>query len=309
MKVTFNISNSNSGNNWQKILVSLMLVIIVVYNGYGQIDYSEQEYGTLTTPRNNPSPKDNQDRTIIQCRELNKVNEVFDLYPFIQDISQSRLKPFNNLTDTEKEEIIIYAWNKRDTTLLPTVIKIAQSDTLPDQKYGRELSIQCLSRFNTNTVKKILNSLLNDKEVGMISALSLIQLGQMEKACIYIQTHYTESVYYQIIPDIVTALMIINTPEAIELLTKISEHKDPSQALDALAALSLLGYCDFAYRGFCKYTKSEIPLVKINVANCLLYYTGTIQAINTVKKMYFDEKNSLVAKEIELVMQKYNIKN
>lgn len=309
MKILFKIPNSGSCMNCQRALILIVFVIIVSCNGYGQVaDYSERDYGTLITRRNDPSPKDKQDSTIIQCRKLNKFNEVFGLYPYVQDISQARLKPFKDITAVEKEMIINYLWNKRDTTLLPIVLKIAQTDTLPAQQYVRELSIQCLSRFNTNAVKKVLNSLLNDKEVGMISALSLVQLGQTEQAFQYIQTHYTENISYRIIPDIVTSLMIVNTPAAIELLKRISAHKDPSQALDALAALSLLGYCDFAYQGFCRYTNCSIDLVRTKVANCLLYYTGTHQAINTVKNMYSNEKDSFVANEIEYILLKFNIK-
>ena len=308
MKITYSISILSSWISCQKALTVFMFVLIVTCNGYGQEDYFERDYGTLITERNDPSPKDKQDSTIIQCRKLHKVNDVFGLYPFVQDISQALLKPFDSLNGVEKEEIITYAWNKRDTTLLPILLKIAQSDTFPDQRYGRELSVQCLSRFNTNAAKKVLMGLLNDKEVGMISALSLVQLGQTEQAFQYIQTHYTESLSYRIIPDIVTALMKINTPAALELLIKISEHKDPSQALDALAALSLLGYCDFAYQGFCRYTNSEVELVRTKVTNCLIYYTGTSQAIDTVKNMYFNEKASFVVEEMEYIFQKYNIK-
>jgi hypothetical protein len=292
----------------QRALMLIVFVIVVSFNGYGQVDYSEQEYGKLITKRNDPFPKNKQDSTIIQCRKLDKVDKVFHLSTSVLDISKTRLKHFKNLTDVEKVEIIIYLWNKRDTTLLPIVLKIAQTDTLSGQEYVRKLSVKCLSRFNTNAVKKVLNSLLNDKEVGMISALSLVQLGQTEQAFQYIQTHYNESISYRIIPDIVTSLMIVNTPAAIELLKEISVHKDPSQALDALAALSLLGYCDFAYQGFCRYTNSKVRTVRTKVANCLLYYIGTDHAIKTVKNMYCNEKDPFVKNEIEYLLQKYNIK-
>ena len=297
MKMIFKIHPSNICIYWQRALVVLMFVIVVSNNGYGQEqdDYSEQDYGTFITHRNNPFSQTELDNTIVKCRKLIKVNEVFDLSDNFHDISQALMNPFEKLTEDDKAFIITNAWLKVDTILLPIVLKIAQSDTLPEQEYVRKISIECLSRFNTDKVKMALSDLLKDRYLAMISALSLVQLGQTEQAFQYIQSHYNESVYYDIIPCIVTALM------------KISVHKDPSQALDALAALSLLGNCDFAYQGFCKYTTNHVWLVRNMVANCLLYYTGTPEAINTVKNMYYKEEDSFVVKQLEGVLEKYNI--
>lgn len=205
-------------------------------------------------------------------------------------------------------DVIDNAWIERDTSLLPFVLKIAQCDTFIDYIYVRKLSIKSLSRFNNDTVKKVLIKLLEDKEVGMISALSLAQLGQTDQALQYIQTHYSENTSYHIIPHIVTVLMMINNPDAIKLLMKISEHKDPSLALDALAALSLLGHCDFAYQWFCKYKASNVWQVRTKVANCLLFYIGTPEAINTAKSLYHNEKDSFVVKELKIILKRFNIK-
>lgn len=310
MKNLFKTPNPISYITWQRALAVFILVFIVNCNGYGQEqdDYSEQDYGTYMTHRNNPFSQTELYNTIVQCRKLIKIDDVFDQAWNLQDISQVLMKPFENLTELDKESIIINGWLKRDTTLLTTIIKIAQSDTLPDQEYIRILSIECLSKYNTDKVEKVLTDLLKDRYLAMISALSLVQLGQTEQALKSIQSHYTESVNYEIIPSIVNALLKINTPDAIKLLMKISEHKDPSEALDALAALSLLGYCDFAYQSFCKYTANHIWQVRSMVANCLLYYTGTPEAINTVKNMYYTEKDSFVAEQLEGVLKKFNIK-
>lgn len=305
MKVLFRNTKSFGCISWQKALILMIFVGSITCNSFGQAaDYSESDYGTLITNRNDPYPGTNLDKKIIPCRKLNKPEEVFGLSPYVQDISQARLKTFNELTNVEKEEIITYVWNRRDTALLPVVIKLAQ-DTLPDQKYVRMLSIECLSRFNTVEVKKVLTDLLKDNEVGIISAVSLVQLGQTEKAFQYIQTHYSESISYSIVPEIVTVLMMINTPEATELLKKIAEHQDPGIALDALAALSIMGYCDFAYEGFRKYINNEVGLVRTKVAACLLYYIGSPEAINDVKNLYDEEKDQNMKVELGYIKQRF----
>ena len=88
---------------------------------------------------------------------------------------------------------------------------------------------------------------------------------------------------------------------------KISEHKDPSLALDALAALSLLGYCDFAYQGFCKYTNSNVWSMRTKVATCLLFYTGTPEAIEIAKYMYYSEKDKFAKGELQYGLKRFNI--
>ncbi len=308
MKKQFKIKKLISCITWQRALLSLMFIILVICNGYGQDDYFESDYGTLLTRRNDPYPHTKLDSTIIPCRKLNEVKEVFTLSSQVRDISQILLKPYENLSEEEMAKIVSNAWIKRDTSLLPFLLKIAESDTFIDYIYTRKLSVKSLSRFNNDTVKKVLTNLLKDKEVGMISALSLVQLGQTEQAFHYIQSNYSENIAYNIIPDIATSLMIINTSDAIKLLMKISEHKDPSLALDALAALSILGYCDFAYRGFCKYKTNNVWQVRTKVTNCLLFYIGTPEAINTAKNLYYNEKDSFVRNELENIFKRFNLK-
>lgn len=309
MKMIFKMLQSNICNTWQRALVVLMFVIAITCNGYGQAaDYSERDFGTLMTHRNDPFPHTKLDSTIIPCRKLNERKEVFVITDVVGDISETLLKPFENLTEGEMAGIIGNAWIKRDTSLLPFLLKIAQSDTFIDYIYVRKLSVKSLSRFNTDAVKKVLTNLLTDNEVGMISAISLSELGQTEKAFQYIQSHYNESVDFDIIQHIVTTLMKINTPDAIKLLMKISEHKDPSQALDALAALSLLGYCDYSYKGFCKYTTYEYWMVRRKAANCLIYYTGSPEAIGVVKSLYYLDRDRYLVRQLEEeVFKKFDI--
>jgi len=310
MKIAFKMLRVNNYIIWLRVLIFFLFVIVLSINSFGQNDENtEREYGLTSTSRNDPFPHTKLDSTIIQCRKLNEVEEIFSPALWGFDISQSLLKPFENLSQEEMCKIIDTAWFKRDTSLLPFLLKIAQCDTFIYYKYVRKLSIRCLSSFNNVTVKKILIKLLEDKDVGMISALSLIQLGQTDQSFQYIQTHYSENNDYDIIPNIVTALMIINTPDAIKLLMKISEHKDPSLALDALAALSMLGNCNFAYLGFCRYITSNIWQVRTKVANCLLYYTGTSDAIHIVNHMYSIENDSFVLEQIEYALIRFNLKN
>lgn len=310
MKIQFGITNSTSFITWQRVVVLFILMISVVCSGYGQEqdDYSERDYGTLITNRNDPFPTNKQDSIIIPCRKAVTIDDVFYLFTLtVPDVSQIREKPFEKLTAEDKEKIISTAWQTADTTLLKIVFRIA-FDTAADNKYIRKISVECLSKFNIDSVKKVLTSLLKDKDVGMISALSLVQLGQREQAFQYILAHYTDSIEFDLIHNIGTALMRVNNPEAIKLLKKISEHKDPSEALDALAALSLLGYCNFAYQGFCRYTTSNVWQVRTKVANCLLYYTGTPEALTIVKNMYQNEKDHFVVKQFDEILKRFNIK-
>lgn len=67
------------------LIIGISLFPTLIYSkvlviDLGQDDeYTEQYYGTLDTDRNNPYPHTKLDSTIIPCRKLNNVNEIFTL--------------------------------------------------------------------------------------------------------------------------------------------------------------------------------------------------------------------------------------
>ena len=98
--------------------------------------------------------------------------------------------------------------------------------------------------------------------------------------------------------EINTALMQINSPEAVILLKKRSKELiDPSCAIDALAALSLLGYCDYAFDGFVQYVKNTNENARKLAVICLAYYVSTFDAFEILKSMKND-RSYIVQKEI-----------
>ena len=64
--------------------------------------------------------------------------------------------------------------------------------------------------------------------------------------------------------------------------------------LDALAALSLMGYCDEAYNGFVELTKYRGTFIREQAVSCLAYYIGTDAAIKIISDiMVLDPENSV----------------
>jgi len=293
-------------------MIIFIFMGLVLQKEYGQeVDYgsseSEVEYGSLATERNYPYYFLNtaQDSILIPCRKLVKNLFIFIESNMPKDISGFKDKPFNLLTNKEKEQIIINAWHNKDLELFNTIHRIIISDTTEELRYYRKLSIMCLSVFNTVASKDILLRLLknNDKEISIISALSLVQLGATDIGFEYIEKYYNT---YPVKSQIVSALMIINTTSAIRLLIMMTEDKDPSYSLDASVALSLLGYCDLAFENIIKYKDSEIVFVRQMVAWCLAYYIGTPEAIKIIKNLK-DDPYHFLKKDQEKIFEIYKI--
>jgi hypothetical protein len=294
-----------------------IIIILLSYNmlkaqtdDVGQV-YDENAYGMTATERNYPYLFSEfftkEDSTLVYCRNMIKNPNIFIESNESKNISGFKDKPFNLLTNEEKEQIIINAWHDKDNGLLNIVNRIAISDTSEDLKYIRTLSIMCLSVFNTEASKNtLLNLLKSDKqEISLTSALSLVQLGQTDIGFTYIEKYYYRN--YTTNDQIISALMIVNTPRAIKLLTKLAEDKDPSYALDASAALSLLGYCDLAFKNMLKYKDSDIVFVRQMVAWCLAYYIGTPEAIKTIMNLK-DDPYHFLEKDREKIRKIYKLK-
>jgi hypothetical protein len=296
-------------------LFFLFLIITKVQIGFGQFDepYSENDYGLMRTERNWPDIENKTDSTLLPCRKLVSKPTIFQMPGRIENISDFVHKPYNELTHNEKYSIIQKAWQTKDSCLFRIAIRIAK-DTSSDSasqaeninnEVNKEASIICLGQYNSDASKKVLVDLLKNKEWGMTSALSLVQLGLFDEGFNYIKGHYSQEGDKTFIN---TALMLVKTPEAIKLLMKISNDVNPSNALDALAALSLLGYCDFAFKGFCRYVHNDMSQVREKAVWCLAYYTGTHESFNVIKTLQNDD-NDYVREDINKIWKIYNIKN
>lgn len=283
--------------------------------------YGENLFGTIVTDRNLPDNK--MPIKFVTCRKMEERPRIYSNPNEAKDISSIRNKSYNLLTPLEKEQLITYAWVKKDSNIFKIVLQIAIIDTLSSQLDTRISAIKCLSLYNNDYAKKNLQSFLKDKEVAMISALSLVQLGMYEHGLSYIEKNYTE--YFKNYNDkyitkdnVSSALMLVNNTIAIKLLMKVAEDKDPSYSIDALAALSLLGYCDYAYKGFCKYIKSSIWQTRESAFWCLAYYIGTPEAFKIILDaqtinnqsiiMIQNDPEIYVKQAIDKIIQTYNLK-
>ncbi len=305
MKKKFNFFNLTF--TFKKKFIVTLPGLIIVFISFGQdfneAPYNESDYGYLMTDRNTPILENKKDSTLVPCRKLTSKPILFGTPKKKKNISGFIDKPFSKLSDTEKALIIDKAWQTKDTFLMQIVLKIVHKENNKEDFDNRICSIRCLSQFNSDTSKKVLISLLNDKECGLTSAFSLVQLGLTEIGLDYIKKHFNEVNDKE---DINTALMLINTPDAIKVLKEISEDKDPSNALDALAAMSLLGYCDFAFKGFCKYISYDLWVVRAKVALCLAYYIGTPEAFEKIKTI--QDFGKFFGVSIDDLFKIYNIK-
>jgi hypothetical protein len=257
-----------------------------------------EEY--MTTDKNCPLLS-NEDK-LIQNRKLTEKWQIFGspLKPMVTEIDL----PFEKLNNPEKNYIIYLAWNSNNDNLYKKVLEIAQQDT---NQNNRLMSIECLSRFSRPETPKILISFLKEKGlIGMISALSLIQLGDNKTGFEFIQKNYTNPSSHIYFSEINTALMNIGDDDAIKLLEIRAEDPMPSIALDAIGALSLLGKHDYAFKKFKEYAKQEHFKIRIGAIHCLAYYIAAPPAIKIIQQMKNDN-DSFVRDEANQVLEKYKL--
>lgn len=302
----------------KKWLTIPMFLFLTIHQGYSQEGcdvgepYTEKDFGGLATDRNYPLPAAIKNskivpyRTlIVPCRTSSEKAPIFEAPVSKEDISDLSGKPYHTLTKDDLFRVINNFWFTKDSSLLDIVSKIALTDTLKKNYHLRTKSIRSLSSSHTEVSKKVLISLLQDRDnrIALFSALSLAQLGFSDISFKYIKEHYSEFIGKR---DINTALMNMNTPESVKLLMAISEDADPSMAIDALGALSLLGYCEFAFKGFLRYMYHPVIQVRRDIAWCLAYYTGTPEALKLINKIPNDEYN-LVKKDIQMIQKVFGI--
>ena len=278
------------------------IVLVSFFNCYGQFDGAIP--GCAATNRNFPVFEYSKDSSIIQCRKLSTQPKIYDV-PMGFNYELNSEDTTGNYFSKNVSLITNYVWQKRDINLLHFVYEFAVHDSF---KHGEQYyAIWCLGSFNTKKTKEFLLKLLDkpDKTLVLYSALSLVQLGIFDISFPIIVKYYKNK---DIHDDVHTALMLINSPESIEFLKQLSNDPDPSNALDALGALSLMGYCDFAFKGFSRYVNSDIWQVREKVTRCLAYYIGTPEAFKIIKNMQNDDDQQ-VREDAELILKFYKIKN
>ena len=231
------------------------------------------------TNRNFPIVASDKEKR-VECRKIKEIGPIFNLgndnYLKLNiDLTK------NNYNDEEISAICSHAYITKDSVLEHLVYNFTNDNELC--KRNNYLPIICLSGFNTNEAKSILNNKISevDTSLSVYSALSLVQLGVYEISFECIKKRYQSFADKE---SITTALMTINSPEAIELLKVVANDKNQSYALDAIAGLSLLGYCDYAFNKFVELSKSYNSNVRDNALCCIAYYIGTQEAFKFVSE-------------------------
>lgn len=292
-------------NAWSITALCFLQLLLATPN-YGQND-NDEDFCMLATERAWPDlPMTKEDSSVIPCRKMKTKPLIFYDINKVKSIKDIHIGKYNELTQIEKGKIIRNAWHTKDTSLQDILIHIALYDTVKDsqQRYDREMSIEFLNVYKNDATRKTLLILLcdPDRHIGMISALSLIQCGEFKESMKFIKQNYKE---YKRKPVIVDAMMNVNSPDAIEIMKEIAKDPDPSYALDALAGLSLLGYCDYAFEGFKTYTMNQCINARRFAARCLAYYSGTSEAFEVVLNMQSDPDPD-VREEIDKIRAIYH---
>ncbi len=268
---------------------------------------------STNSDRNHPDKWAKADGKIITCRKLTTKLPDFK----INDNGQYERLGLSALVDSgvnfntkQASAIINRTWAKHDTNLVELVYRFAQIDSL--RKADNYSAILCLSSFNTARTKNLLLKLLKCKDyrAGILSAASLIMLDCLPQMSFdFIKKNYSMESWPFDFYYVHTALMKLNTPQAIEFLKKQASNYDiPSCALDALGALALLGYCDYANKGFLLFKDDRFFNIRVCSAWCLAYYIGTFEAFKEIKEMYTKETLPQVHKELNEIVKLYNIK-
>ena len=304
--------------NTLKILLICFLQILLATPNFGQsdlqLDYTDNPYdeggGYCEFASSRAWPDlalTKEDSTIIPCRKMKTKPLIFYDINKARSIQDIHIGKYDDLTQDEKGKIISNAWHTKDPSLQDILIHIALFDTVKEsqQRYDRKMSIKFLNVYKNEASRKALLTLLNDpdKHIGMVSALSLIQYGEYTESMKFIKHSYKEYLAKDVI---VTAMINVNTPDAVEVIKEISKDPDPSYALDALAGLSLLGYCDFAFQGFKYYTTNPCMNARRFAARCLAYYSGTSEAFQIILNMRSDNDPDVLDEVNKILAIYYN---
>lgn len=261
--------------------------------------------GSLLTDRNYPVDA-LYPYKIVPCRKADSIpiNFYRELGSYTDSLKDPILKKIEDLNNDDKEYLCKLAWDTKEKKYFDLLVRLISVDTLKKDHDIRIRMVKSLSAFNNEDSKKVLMQMLNNsnKELSMISAIVLAQFGEYKKSLHFLSQNY-QNEHYPV--QVITAFMQINSAESVELLKKLAkEHPDPSIVIDALAALSLLGHCDYAFKGFSEYSKSKNENARKLAAICLAYYTGTPEAFKIIKGMQND-KDYQVQQEVKKIMGNY----
>jgi HEAT repeat protein len=145
-----------------------------------------------------------------------------------------------------------------------------------------------LSFIPTIESKKFLKYIITkygNNNLSLYAAYAIIDIGESQFGFDFLIKRYIEKGDKDLT---VSAFLKIRNKESINRLLAISIDPNPCNALNAYAALSLLGYTNYAYNGFCKYLNHQNDFIRQAAVSCLIYYTGTPQAIEKARVLLND---------------------
>jgi hypothetical protein len=248
--------------------------------------------------------------TIIPCRKVTLSELTFPRYykadwSKYKDPLEIGMDKLSYADKMHLYELIVDTKNPKYFALLA---KLIFSDTVENDADIRKNLCICLGEYETEPSKKLLQLLLKDrnKAIATIAAINLVKIRSFDRAINYFTNNYNNDFYVEYV---YSALMFINSEQSVNLLKRFAkEQSSPVLAIDALAALSLLGNCDYAFNELKKYLTSDKEVVRKKSVSCIAYYIGTQEAFEVIEKMHSDE-SVIVRAEVEHVNQIYLKKN
>jgi hypothetical protein len=311
----------------KQIFIGLLILAISIINSFGQKHKPDYEHGddSVVEGYDEGNGFNKQNKTgrnyplaalkpykIDQCRKADSIPvNFYRIYVTSSNLQDPSLKNIEDLTKNDMDYLCKLAWDTKEKRYFDLLTKLIFTGNF---KKNHEMKMQltmCLSAYNTKESKNVLVQLLDntDKGLAIISAIDLVQLGEKETGLTYLSKAYLSKNYYNMFysEQVNTALMQINSAESVALLKKLSQDETYlSGAIDALAALSLLGYCDYSFKSFALYAKSENDNARIFAAICLAYYTGTPEAFEIINNMQND-KSKDVKEVVKMAIENYKL--
>jgi len=266
------------------------------------------------TQRNYPdydsSGKYSIDFTISPCRKEHPKPVLFPTYYKVnlQNLKDPVLVKSSKLSMNDKIHLYELITNTKDQKYHDLLIDLVQNDTLQQDFEIRLNLIKCLGYYKDDSCKKVLLQLLDNKAatIATLAAICLVQINAFDEAINYFKNKYNSyDDYAEYVEYVYSALIYVNNKESIELLKKFLKiQNNPGYTLDGLAALSLIGECDYAYLGFKSLINCGLEKVREKTVSCLAYYIGTPEAINIINTLTNDE-SVIVRSEVEHVLKLY----
>jgi hypothetical protein len=302
--------------NLKKLFCFLVIILFVINCNYSQNNIQNDSLEDMiamdapvgATERNSPNFGSSECK-IIPCRKESLKNQYFfpDEYHSCEDgiLRDPTIVSFQNIDYNDRENLCCIVYKTKDMKYFGLVRDLILYDSSYYYHNIRMDLAKCLSQFKNIQCEEFLIYLLKGKnqELSTIAAICLLQLESYEIAYDFFSNSYYNFDYCE---NVYSALAQINSVQSIEILKKIvSYQNNPYLKMDGLAALSLMGYCDYAYNGFKRLIDSKDTEVKTTAIRCIAYYTATIEAFNFIRTLK-DEKDVYIKQRIEEVLDFYD---